>query len=142
MYSKSSGHATPKYAALVYLFFWAEDTWKVANAGIGLLWTPYLQIFLRKTHKSPPLGVYPTKEGRFVLQERRLELHTTPKLYHKLLYLPSIILMALSYSLKIICSPINCLHLLSSFPIIMIYKLSNLTDFLAIHFPSIMPLYM
>ena len=30
---RSLGHATPKYATLVYWLFWVVDTWKTANSG-------------------------------------------------------------------------------------------------------------
>lgn len=122
-------HGTPKYHTFLYELFWAEGTWKNANAGRGFLWTSSICL---KTdppkgpncYKSPPRTSINQKCWPTTREWTRSWPHPG-KLCHKLLFFLDIFLKVHLSFLIIIYSLLNCLHPL--LPIRTLDKLQNLS---------------
>ena len=104
----------------------------------GLCVSVYGQILHRELscHQSPPWEAH--QPGKMDPCHRRGDKKSTPhadKLCHKLSYVPSFLRRAHSSFLKIISFPLSGLHPLT-FPIKVVYKLSNLTTLLGPYFFS------
>lgn len=126
---------TPKDAPLAYWMFWAEDIWKVANAGIGFLWILLICLKTKPPPKEtqlsqiPSLGVSSTRES-WLLTEEGTKSYTKPNRLWQTITPPSVLPGPRYSPLKITCSPLSDFHPSSPSPIKIVYKLLNHTALL------------
>lgn len=150
-FGRSSGHATPKCAAFLHWLLRAEDTWKPARAGRGVLSlnSPHLPKTWSSKRNSvvikPLPGSFHQPRKTDWPQERRLEADTTLCHTHFVTHfvthtLSHTLCRTLSYFLSVVMGPFiflkitppNCLPPFSPSPLKT--GIQTLTSFLHIHF--------